>query len=91
LLGIGRTGQTILARQARIGFSVHTGTIVPGEAVECRNAGAAILKAEILARIQGNIGAIAFSRTGDPNVGKFENAVVLKTFGELPSDLTMLF
>ena len=67
------------------------GTIVPGEAVECRNAGAAILKAEILARIQGNIGAIAFSRTGDPNVGKFENAVVLKTFGELPSDLTMLF
>jgi hypothetical protein len=67
------------------------GTIAPGEAFECRDAGAAILRAEILSRIQGNVGAIAFSRTGDPDVGKFENAVVLKTFGELPSDLTMLF
>jgi hypothetical protein len=67
------------------------GTIAPGEAIECRNARAAILRAEILSRIQGNVGAIAFSRTGDPDVGKFEDAVVLKTFGELPSDLTMLF
>jgi hypothetical protein len=67
------------------------GTVAPGEAIECRNAGAAILKAEILARIQGNVGAIAFSRTADPDVGKFEDAVVLKKFGEVPSDLTMLF
>ena len=67
------------------------GTLVPGEAIECRNAGAAILRAEILSRIQGNVGAIAFSRTGDPDVGKFEEAVVLKKFGEVPTDLTMLF
>jgi hypothetical protein len=67
------------------------GTIAPGEAIECRNARAAILRAEILSRIQGNVGAIAFSRTGDPDVGKFEDAVVLKKFGEVPSDLTMLF
>jgi hypothetical protein len=33
------------------------GTMVPGEAIECRNAGAAILRAEILSRIQGNVGA----------------------------------
>jgi hypothetical protein len=65
--------------------------MVPGEAIECRNAGAAILRAEILSRIQGNVGAIAFSRTGDPDVGKFEDAVVLKKFGEVPTDLTMLF
>jgi hypothetical protein len=67
------------------------GTLVPGEAIECRNAGAAILRAEILSRIQGNVGAIAFSRTGDPDGGKFEDAVVLKKFGEVPTDLTMLF
>ena len=67
------------------------GTMVPGEAIECRHAGAAILGAEILSRIQGNVGAIAFSRTGDPDVGKFEDAVVLKKFGEVPTDLTMLF
>jgi hypothetical protein len=67
------------------------GTMVPGEAIECRNAAAAILRAEILSRIQGNVGAIAFSRTGDPDAGKFEDAVVLKKFGEVPTDLTMLF
>ena len=67
------------------------GTIVPGEAIECRNTGAAILRAEILSRIQGNVGAIAFSRTGDPDVGKFEDAMVLKRFGDVPSGMTMLF
>jgi hypothetical protein len=67
------------------------GTIAPGEATECRNAGAAILRAEVLSRIQGNIGAIAFSRTGDPDVGVFDDAMVLKRFGEVPTDLTMLF
>jgi hypothetical protein len=67
------------------------GTIAPSEALECQDAGAAILKAEILSRIQGNVGAIAFSRTGDPDAGKFEDAVVLKRFGEVPTDLTMLF
>ena len=61
------------------------------EAIECRDTGAAILRAEILSRIQGNVGAIAFSRTGDPKVGKFEDAVVLKRFGDVPNDMTMLF
>jgi hypothetical protein len=46
--------------------------------------GAAILRAEILSRIQGNIDAIAFSRTGDPDAGKFDDAVVLKRFGDVP-------
>ena len=67
------------------------GTTVPGEAFECPNAASAIVQAEFLSQAAGNVGAIAFSRTGDPDVGKFEDAVVLKTFGELPVDLTMLF
>jgi hypothetical protein len=67
------------------------GSSVPGEAIECLNTGAAILRAEILSRIQGNVGAIAFSRTGDPDVGKFEDAMVLKQFGDVPNDTTMLF
>jgi hypothetical protein len=54
-------------------------------------AGTAILRAEVLSRIRGNVGAVAFNRTGDPDVGMFEDAVVLKKFGEVPSDLTMLF
>jgi hypothetical protein len=44
------------------------GSTVPGEAVECPNAATAILRAEILSQGAGNVGAIAFSRTGDPDV-----------------------
>jgi hypothetical protein len=67
------------------------GSTVPVEAVECPNAATAILQAEILSQAAGNVGAIAFSRTGDPDVGKFEDAVALKKFGDLSVDLTMLF
>ena len=59
--------------------------------MECQNAGAAILLAEALSQIQGNVGAVAFSRTGDPDLGKFEDAVVLAKIGEVPTNLTMLF
>jgi hypothetical protein len=67
------------------------GATVPGEAFECPNASTAILHAEFLSQAAGNVGAIAFSRTGDPDVGKFEDAVVLAKIGEVPTDLTMLF
>jgi hypothetical protein len=67
------------------------GTTVPGEAVECPNAATAILQAEFLSQAAGNVGPIAFSRTGDPDVGMFEGAVVLKKFGDMSLDLTMLF
>jgi hypothetical protein len=30
-------------------------------------------------------GAVAFSRTGDPGLGVFEDAVVIQRFGEVPS------
>jgi hypothetical protein len=32
-------------------------------------------------------GAVAFSRQGSPNTGEFEDAVILKAFGEVPDDL----
>jgi hypothetical protein len=62
----------------------------PGEGVECTSAAAAILCAEALSRKQENIGAIAFRRTGDPDVGEFADAVLLRAFGEVPSDLSGL-
>jgi hypothetical protein len=38
-----------------------------------------------------NVGAVAFRRAGDPNVGEFSYAVVvLKKFGDVPEDLTAL-
>jgi hypothetical protein len=62
----------------------------PREAVECTSASAAIMRAERLARTEGHIGAVAFSRTGDPGAGEFGDAVVLRSFGEVPSDLNLL-
>jgi hypothetical protein len=57
----------------------------PREAVECTSANAAIRGAERLARTEGNIGAVAFSRTGDPGSREFWDAVLLKAFGEVPT------
>ena len=64
------------------------GDLVPGEAQDRQSAHAAIRTAEEMARKHG--GAVAFSRTGDPNIGEFAPAVVLKTFGEVPDLADML-
>lgn len=67
-----------------------TGSVVAGDAFECPNAGAAIMMAEAVAKTGGAVGSLAFSRTGNPDSVVFEDAVVLKSFGEVPSDLAML-
>ena len=41
-------------------------------------------------RDPANTGAVAFKRAGDPNVGEFSDAVVLKKFGDVPEDLSAL-
>jgi hypothetical protein len=71
-------------------FTAADDGAAPGEASECQSASAAVRRAEVLSRAPGNIGAIAFSRTGDPSVGEFSDAVVLKTFGEVPNDLSLV-
>ena len=62
------------------------GGLAPGLAIECPSATAAIQRAEANARHDANAGAVAFSRSGDPNLGEFDDAVILKTFGEVPDD-----
>jgi hypothetical protein len=42
--------------------------------------------AEVMSRYEANAGAIAFARRGDPNLGEFDDAVILKTFGDVPED-----
>jgi hypothetical protein len=64
--------------------------IAAGEAVECFNANAAVMKAEALSRNPGHIGAVAFSRTGDPSTGDFGDATVIRKFGDVPEDLSTL-
>jgi hypothetical protein len=68
-------------------FIVADDGIAPGEAAECQSSHAAIRKAEQLSRVAGNVGAVAFSRTGDPGSGEFADALVLKAFGDVLSDL----
>ena len=58
----------------------------PGEAVECPHSAAAIRRADALAAREGNAGAVAFSREGSPELGEFEDAVILKVFGNVPDD-----
>ena len=62
----------------------------PGQAQECQSEGSAIRRAEGMSRDPANAGAVAFKRTGDPNVGEFSDAVVLKKFGDVPEDLSEL-
>jgi hypothetical protein len=64
--------------------------IVAGEPTECLNLLAVVVKAEALSRKQRNVGAVAFSRTGDPATGDFGDAKVLKKFGDVPDDLSTL-
>ena len=62
------------------------GGLAPGEAVECPNGAAAIRRAQAMAFNKENAGAVAFSRSGDPNLGEFDDAVILKTFGQVPEN-----
>ncbi len=66
------------------------GSPVAGAAEECQSASAALRRAEILSKTAGNIGAIAFSRTGDPSIGEFSDAQLLRKFGQVPDDLSGL-
>jgi hypothetical protein len=64
--------------------------LAPGEAQEMPNEAAAIRRAEAMARDTTYAGALAFKRSGDPAMGSFNDAVVLKTFGEVPDRLDEL-
>jgi hypothetical protein len=64
--------------------------VAPGEAQEMPNEGAAIRRAEAMSRDAANAGALAFKRSGDPNVGSFADATILKSFGEVPANLDEL-
>ena len=47
-------------------------------------------RAEMMSRMAGSIGAVAFSRSGDPMIGEFGDAQLLRKFGNVPDDLSGL-
>jgi hypothetical protein len=62
--------------------------IAPGEPIECLSTNAAVTRAEALSRKPGHVGALAFSRSGDPATGEFREAKVIRKFGDVPDDLS---
>ena len=62
------------------------GELVAEEAAEAPNGHSAASRARSM--VGRKAGAIAFSRTGDPSIGEFDDAVVLGRYGETPSDPT---
>ncbi|WP_316235304.1 MULTISPECIES: hypothetical protein [unclassified Bradyrhizobium] len=71
-------------------FVASDGDLAPGEPTECLNPTAAAMRAEALSRKEGHVGAVAFSRTGDPATGDFSDAEVIRKFGDVPEDLIAL-
>jgi hypothetical protein len=69
----------------------EAGMPVAGTAEECQHSSAALRRAETMSRTAGNIGAVAFSRSGDPMAGEFDEARVLRKFGQVPDDLVSQF
>jgi hypothetical protein len=64
--------------------------IAAGQAQEMPSAAAAVRRAELMFQDPLNAGALAFRRSGDPNLGDFGEPTILKSFGEVPNTLDEL-
>ena len=64
-------------------FVLANDGIAAGEAVQCFNPNSAVMKAQALSRKPGNVGALAFSRSGDPATGALRCADVATAAAEL--------
>jgi ABC-type uncharacterized transport system substrate-binding protein len=71
-------------------FKDDNGSPVAGNPEECQSPITALRRAEILSRGAGHVGAVAFSRSGDPTIGEFSDATLLKSYGHVPEDLSGL-
>ena len=60
-------------------FVQHETGIAPGPALECPNEASAMRRAEAMSRQQPNVGALAFKRSGDPGMGNYGDATILRT------------
>ena len=90
IAGIGTTEMDITYYVALPFLQDEAGSPVAGAAEECQTSSGALRRAEILSKAAGSIGAVAFSRTGDPSIGEFGDARLLKKFGNVPDDLSGL-
>lgn len=66
-------------------FRLMDGDLVPGERMEKRSADLARSAARMIGQREGE-GAVAFSRSGDLQLGDFDDAVVIARAGLVPDD-----
>ncbi len=59
--------------------------LCPDKGVECQSQAAAAARDRALA--EAKAGAVAFSRTGDPETGDWADAVLIGRWGDTPPDL----
>ncbi len=70
-------------------FIAVEGTVVSPEAFECASADEAILRAEVNRKQRASFPLLPSAGQAIPT--SFQDAVVLKKFGDVPTDLTLLF
>jgi hypothetical protein len=63
-----------------------SGEFLAEAAIEVRSAEQARATASRMAGVER--GAIAFAKTGDPQLGEWKDAVILGRYGDVPDDLT---
>ena len=66
------------------------GSPVAGAAEECQSPSTALRRADAAGGSRQDLGAVAFSRSGDPMIGEFGDAQLLRKFGNVPEDLSGL-
>ena len=64
--------------------------IAAGEPTECFNPVAVVMRAEALSRPPGHVGAGHSAGPEIPAAGDFDDAKIIKKFGEVPDDLSTL-
>jgi hypothetical protein len=62
------------------------GGIASGESIDCPSPAAAIQRAQGLWKVFGHAGSVAFSRTTDFEIGKFNDKHLLRRFGQVTDE-----
>jgi hypothetical protein len=75
-----------IARFVALPFDFVDGVIAAGEPVECESPAAAVECAQALWKIFGHAGAVAFVRTTDFEIGKFNDRHALRRFGQVTDE-----
>ncbi|MBO0757470.1 MAG: hypothetical protein J2P54_16585 [Bradyrhizobiaceae bacterium] len=68
---------------------LEDGGLAPGVAVECSHSSAVIRRADAMFRDEANAGAVALARIDNPDLDNVKDAVILKTFGDVPEDFRL--